>query len=266
MATRTGHVNIATRTVHVILGAIFLTLLIIATVKLCEKDKILSPQFAGKLIQQRNYLSKLLNEKQKIIGRLECEKSLSTTQTGGWCRNQSEEIGGEHMTDTRLATALSDFFEHKSVGSFGEGPGRYRDILLNLGKVKEYDSYDGSPYCDLTSKGRVQFLDLTLPQYGLPMYDWGLSLEVAEHIPRQFEKVFVDNIVRHAKEGVVMSWAKIGQGGYHHINNRDFEYVQRLMFDFGFSHDYVASEKLRKSASLPWLKENINVFRRIIPI
>ncbi|WAQ98049.1 hypothetical protein MAR_022422 [Mya arenaria] len=93
----------------------------------------------------------------------------------------------------------------KCVGSFGDGPGRYKQLLIESGKVKGYDAYDGAPYCDITSEGRVQFLDLTLPQYGLPVYDWAMSLEVAEHIPEQFESVFIKNVVRHAREGVVLS-------------------------------------------------------------
>jgi len=65
-------------------------------------------------------------------------------------------------------------------------------------------------YSEKTSEGRVSYLDLTLPQYGLPLYDWVISLEVAEHIPAESEAVFLDNIVRHAREGVVLSWAVPG--------------------------------------------------------
>jgi len=56
----------------------------------------------------------------------------------------------------------------------------------------------------------VSYLDLTLPQYGLPLYDWVISLEVAEHIPAESEAIYLDNIVRHAREGVVLSWAVPG--------------------------------------------------------
>ena len=102
----------------------------------------------------------------------------------------------------------------KYVASFGDGPGRYKQLLSDSGKLSGYDAYDGAPYCDITSEGRVRFLDLTLPQYGLPLYDWVMSLEVAEHIPADFQAVYVDNINRHAKEGIVLSWARPGQGGY----------------------------------------------------
>ncbi|KAK7004452.1 hypothetical protein BgiMline_005973, partial [Biomphalaria glabrata] len=53
----------------------------------------------------------------------------------------------------------------------------------------------------------VRFLDLTAPHYGLPIYDWILSIEVAEHIPAKFEEIYLDNLVRHAREGIILSWA-----------------------------------------------------------
>ncbi|CAG5124210.1 unnamed protein product, partial [Candidula unifasciata] len=53
----------------------------------------------------------------------------------------------------------------------------------------------------------VKFLDLTAPQYGLPAYDWVVSVEVGEHIPAKFEDIYLDNLARHAKEGIVLSWA-----------------------------------------------------------
>ncbi|XP_060596739.1 uncharacterized protein LOC132750721 [Ruditapes philippinarum] len=215
-------------------------------------------------LEQRNNLSRILNRKQQRLGQMECEKAVNqaTSETGGWCQKASTEGSGQHMTDTKLASALADFFKGKYVGSFGDGPGRYKQLLTDSGKLKAYDAYDGAPFCDVTSEGRVQFLDLTLPQYGLPLYDWIISLEVAEHIPEQFESTFIDNIVRHAREGVVLSWARPGQGGYSHVNNRPFEYVKELMERLGFSHDDLESEKLKNIASFPWFKWNTNVYRR----
>ena len=151
----------------------------------------------------------------------------------------------------------------KTVASFGDGPGRYKQLLLETKKLKGYDAFDGAPFSEKTSDGRVKFLDLTLPQYGIPVYDWIISLEVAEHIPQQHEHTFIDNIIRHAKEGVVLSWAKPGQGGFKHVNNRPFEYVEKLFEGLGFKHSPVESQKLKQVASLPWLKGNTNVYRRI---
>lgn len=105
-------------------------------------------------------------------------------------------------------------------------------------------------------------MDLTLPQYGLPVYDWIISLEVAEHIPGEFEGVYLDNIVRHAREGVVLSWARPGQGGFQHVNNKDLISVIALFERLGFKHDPSDSKTLQEKAGVSWLKQNINVYRR----
>lgn len=166
------------------------------------------------------------------------------------------------MTDMYLVIALSGFLKDKVVGSFGDGPGAYKREIEKIGQVKSYDAYDGAPYCEETSEGRVKFMDLTVPQYGVPMYEWIISLEVAEHIPKEYEPVYIDNIMRHCKEGLIISWAVPGQGGLAHINNRPLTYVIDLMKYHGFTHDEVSSKTLQDASSFQWLRDNINVFRR----
>ena len=109
---------------------------------------------------------------------------------------------------------------------------------------------------------QVKFLDLTLPQYWLPRYDWVLSTEVLEHIPTTYEAVALDNINRAAGHGVVLSWAKIGQGGFRHVNNRSPAYVKQTMSHQGFTIDANKSEFLRRRAKYGYLKNNIMVFIR----
>ena len=192
-----------------------------------------------------------------------CQKSKgSTNDQGGWCKQASTEKGGQHMTDASLIPALSQFLKNKSVSSFGDGPGAYKREMLKLGELKSYDAYDGAPYCEETSEGKVKFLDLTIPQYGIPLYDWIISLEVAEHIPTKYENIYLDNIYRHAKEGIILSWAVPGQGGLSHINNRPLEYVVNSMMKNGFVRDEKASKYLQGAASLPWIQSNLNVYRK----
>jgi len=109
---------------------------------------------------------------------------------------------------------------------------------------------------------QVKFLDLTLQQYWLPRYDWVLSMEVLEHIDVQFETVVLDNIDRAAGYGAVLSWASPGQRGFHHVNNRPAEYLNRVMKKRGFRLDMPTSQKLRTIAKFPWLKRNLMVFYR----
>jgi len=113
-------------------------------------------------------------------------------------------------------------------------------------------------YCTL----QVKFLDLTLPQYWLPRYDWVLSTEVLEHIPAEFENIALDNIDRAAGHGIVLSWATIGQPGFYHVNNRSPAYVEQIMLDRGFTADVKCSLSLRKKAKIKHLKKNLMVFVR----
>ncbi|XP_053402552.1 uncharacterized protein LOC128557915 [Mercenaria mercenaria] len=217
------------------------------------------------ILEQRNNLSKILNKKQQEVGQEVCKRTNRTSKTGGWCLSQSKGEGGQHRTDKNLVTALIKLLKGKSIGSFGDGPGLYKQFFLESNEINVYDAYDGAPFCEITSNGRVKFLDLTLPQYGLPIYDWILSIEVAEHIPKEYESVYISNIVRHAREGVILSWARPGQSGYSHINNRPFLYVKDLMKTLGFTHDEKKSDMLKSATGFRYLRYNLNVYRRLIP-
>jgi len=109
---------------------------------------------------------------------------------------------------------------------------------------------------------QVNFFDLTLPQYWLPVYDWAVTLEVLEHIPAAYEQTALDNVVRVAKEGVVLSWAIPGQRGFYHINNQPQEHVDQVMDARNFEQDLIASQKLRKAASFRVFRRNVSVYRR----
>ncbi|XP_046567510.1 uncharacterized protein LOC124275871 [Haliotis rubra] len=211
---------------------------------------------ADRLRKQRNKLSEILNNTMRELAMMSCKMAEMTTKsnksyvavTGGWCKDTSTFTGGEHSFDKPLANLLSLFFQSQTVASFGDGPGEYKKFLDSTNRLRAYDAFDGAPYGRETSGGVVQFADLTVPLYGLPLYDWIISLEVAEHIPAKYEDVFIDNIVRHAKKGIVLSWAIPGQVGLQHINNRPLAYVQKLLSSKGFDTDIVASQEFQEKA------------------
>ena len=109
----------------------------------------------------------------------------------------------------------------------------------------------------------MKFLDLTLPQYWLPRYDWVLSLEVLEHIPAEFESVALDNIDRAAGHGIVLSWAVPGQYGFQHINTRSPPYVNQTLLRKGFTLDLKTSAVLREKSTFHYFRKNIMVFIRV---
>ncbi|PVD21810.1 hypothetical protein C0Q70_17612 [Pomacea canaliculata] len=223
---------------------------------------------ASHVREQRNTLSKMLNDLKRQLGQLECDKAKlqnkkDVSSSGGWCKEESDPKESKaHLFDQKMADSLGHFLSGQRVGSFGDGPGKYKEYLLQQGLVASYDAYDGAPFCENVTSGAVKFMDLTLPQFGLLVYDWVVSLEVAEHVPARFEVVLVDNIARHARKGIVLSWAHPGQDGFHHVNNKSPEDVKRLLDEAGFHAHDNDSLSLRKSSTFFWFRENIFVFRR----
>jgi len=125
--------------------------------------------------------------------------------------------------------------------------------------VASYDAFDSAPFTETTTEGRCKFLDLSVPIYHLKSYDWVISIEVAEHIPKTFESVFLDKVCRHAEEGVILSWAVPGQGGHSHINNQPIEYVIKQTKNRGFEIDQALCKEIKTEASFSWLRSNLNV-------
>ena len=143
---------------------------------------------------------------------------------------------------------------------FGCGEGDYVRVLLEDG----FDShgYDGNPQTPLITNGIGKILDLSTPFDLNRTFDWVISLEVGEHIPHQYETVFIENIVKHASRGVILSWAVKGQGGTGHFNEQNNDYIKSIFTNYGFINDLKAETLLREKASLGWFKNTILVFRK----
>ena len=85
---------------------------------------------------------------------------------------------------------------------------------------RAYDSR-GAPDASRASGGFVRACDVTEPLWAtLPVADWVMSLEVAEHIPRAKEAGYLRNLHRLSCLGLIVSWATPGQGGTGHVNER----------------------------------------------
>ena len=94
-------------------------------------------------------------------------------------------------------------------------------------------------------------------------FDLVLSLEVGEHIPSQFESVFIDNLVGHAGRFIILSWFPIPGHGIGHVNERSNQYVRDAMELRGFKSDDGWQQVMRESADSWWFKESLMVFQRI---
>ncbi|XP_076061615.1 uncharacterized protein LOC143037362 [Oratosquilla oratoria] len=127
-------------------------------------------------------------------------------------------------------------------------------------------AFDGALNVESLSNGAIQTLDLTEEVDLGYKYSWVMSLEVGEHIPSRFESVFLNNLVRHACQGVVLSWAVPGQGGHMHVNMQSNKYIQGRMDLLGFFFDSESTLKIRNVALLGWFRNTMMVFRRKEPL
>lgn len=174
-----------------------------------------------------------------------------------------EDHTGEHHFDTSLAVAIAQFFKEEKVVSvvdLGCGPGKYITFLKNMNI--ECEGYDGNPDTLQITNGLGKVADLTQSLNLGKVFDWVLCLEVGEHIPKKYEQTLIDNINKHNSKGVVLSWALKGQGGFGHFNEQNNDYVKTIMKKCGYENDEKAEQKLRSTASFPWFKNTIMVFRK----
>lgn len=182
-------------------------------------------------------------------------------ENGYWC---GVEANREHVFDRSLARALVEFFQSEkatSIVDFGCGKGDY--VKTFLANNIPSDGFDGNPETPSLSDGVASVLDLSEPVSINKEYDWVLSLEVGEHLPKQYETIFIENLHKHNTKGIVLSWAIKGQGGYGHFNEQNNDYIKSILASYGYENDLEAEKKLRECSSLRWFKNTVMVFRRV---
>lgn len=167
-----------------------------------------------------------------------------------------------HCFDLSLATKLKDFFNSVKCNSLldlGCGPGRYTKYFIDNGI--ESEGYDGNPNTPIISEGLCKVADLTQINK-FDNKDWVLSLEVGEHIPKEYEAIFIQNLINHSKKGIILSWALPNQPGDGHVNCQSNEYVINLMRFHNYILDVHSTIQLREAAELWWFQNTLMVFRK----
>jgi cyclopropane fatty-acyl-phospholipid synthase-like methyltransferase len=187
-------------------------------------------------------------------------RSYDIATCGAWCFADAQSLAETHFFDAPLARALAALLAGQSVIDFGCGMGQYVWHFLQAG-IRARGS-DGNPATRHITGGLCDVADLSKPFDLRYRWDWGMSLEVGEHIPAEFEDAFLGNVTRHAARGLVLSWAVPGQPGLGHVNCRDNSYVIERLQQLGFAHDANASQMLRAAATLWYFPHTLMVFRR----
>jgi SAM-dependent methyltransferase len=90
-------------------------------------------------------------------------------------------------------------------------------------------------------------------------FDAALCLEVAEHLPSNYEANFIKNLVKHSSL-VFFSAAPPGQSGQNHVNCHWPEHWQALFNDFGYEcSDLIRWALWDISEIEPWYRQNLFV-------
>ena len=168
-----------------------------------------------------------------------------------------------HENDDGLARELVNFYHSRKASSIldlGAGDGFYAGTLRAFGL--RAGCFDGNPAVREVSKKRCFQADLSEECDLGQRWDWVMSLEVAEHVPRVFETTYLNNLDRHACTGILMSWAPPSQPGMGHVNGKSKEEVAFLFEQRGFWYNTTGSSWLSRKAHFPWLSNNIMVFER----
>ncbi len=175
------------------------------------------------------------------------------------------EKNAKHYFDEKLAQALVDFMieeRAKVVADFGSGAYGYY-VKYFIDHLVPCDGFDGNPFSPELSKNLVSVADLSQPVLLPQKYDWIISLEVGEHIPKDFEKVFLKNLDQNVTKGIVISWAVENQKGKGHVNCQNNAYIKKIFSEMGYENDLQAEHRLRQAAHLGWFHQTLMVFRKV---
>tara|TARA_B100001113_G_scaffold336910_1_gene317635 strand:- start:80 stop:640 length:561 start_codon:yes stop_codon:yes gene_type:complete len=174
---------------------------------------------------------------------------------------QSENI--DHYYDESFSKSLNSIVsKYKSFVDFGCGNAKYAKYINDTNPSIKVEAYDGNPHVQSLTDGFGGILDLSKKFDLNKKYDVVSSFEVAEHIPKQYEKIYIENLLRHCSKLLIISWAKIGQGGKGHVNEQNQDYVINVMETYNIKYDDQASKFLRQSCTTcHWFKETIMVFK-----
>lgn len=176
-----------------------------------------------------------------------------------------------HVYDAGFSDELVNFVERrgiKSAADFGCGPGWYVADLNQFGV--DCIGLDGNPnviyqsQCFPCAAGKCIIADLSKPlddDFGIK--DLILSIEVGEHIPKEYENTFIENLCRYVSKYVIISWGPLNQKGDGHVNPHSAKYIIDRFIQKGFRYLEDESVRFREKCDTWWLRKNILCFEII---
>jgi len=184
-------------------------------------------------------------------------ENISIDRFGAWNTSHND----MHHIDESLCNSLISFLSKNnySVYDFGCGYGEYIKKFKDNSIICK--GYDGNKEIKTKSNGLCEQLNLA-EKFKMDKLDVVMSLEVGEHIPKEYEDVFIENLHNHNSKYIILSWAIEGQFGLGHVNEKSNNYIKDKIIKLGYENDIVLENELRKSSTFAWFKNTIMVFRK----
>ena len=182
--------------------------------------------------------------------------------TGYWYKDMAKNL---HLNSEELSAWLVNYlsqYREELIYDLGCGTGYYLKELHKAGH-KKLVGVEADP-CVLHEEFPILPLNLTEPITGLSK-GVVISLEVAEHIPQEYEEHFLDNLVSLCSKLIIMSWAVEGQPGVGHFNCRNNDYVINKLGEKGFRFLNEDTEDARRypTGITGYFKNTLMIFERI---
>lgn len=169
-----------------------------------------------------------------------------------------------HVFDAPLCSAIISLYEGvETAVDIGCGDGSYVKTMNRQGM--NCVGYDGNPNTNELTEGLCQVLDFAEP-VDIGTFELVISLEVGEHIPKEYEQIFLDNVANASRRYIVLSWALPGQPGWGHFNCQDNDYIINELKSRNFWYNVKDSLYLRKKSEMWWFSDTILVFAKNIKL
>jgi hypothetical protein len=181
------------------------------------------------------------------------------SDSGFWLKGVPPEY---HQHSKELSEWIANYlakYKNEQIIDFGCGFGNYLIDLKSKGFTKLL-GVEGDPI----KNEQVEVLkkDLTT-QFDLGKKGIVISLEVGEHIPKEYESIYLNNLKNHCKKYLIISWAIRGQGGYGHVNELDNHEIIPKIEALGFTYLQQESNDARSTINnCFWFKNTLMIFKK----
>ncbi len=146
----------------------------------------------------------------------------------------------KHKFDRLLARSIPYLFSipPESTADIGCGKGDYCSYLASVAGWPNVTGYEGTVGIEKLSGAYSKIIHVDLAKESAKAIvepaEFVLCLEVGEHIPAKYEKIFLDLLNFVVSYSLLISWATPQQGGTGHVNPKNRQEVMEIFEGFGF--------------------------------